>query len=429
MSEWAEVALNSVLDRAEKTRAVVGERFPLYAERSSGEWVTTSRGSWTGGFWAGLLWLRALLSGSAHDRSAAAQVTARLADWVGADTATRGLIFWYGTALASNAMGDDTAAELGARAAQTCLNDFDHELGVLPWGSAFGGPRLLARVDSVAGIVPLLATASGTARAPLDTHLTPWRTEPASTPARDQTNGDRAARPKPPLATATGTTTAKAHLNTHLTPWRTEPASTPARDQTDGDRAARPKPPLATATGTATAKAHLDTHLIRWRTEPVFTPAWAWTDGDWHACPQPRAGWSRGRAWLLLALADASWHIDTGYLDTAAELIDDTAPLIPAAEMTPHAPPDTSAAAIQAVALLKLAAAHHVPERAKRLKDRAIEILERLTTRHLNHSGMLLDGCYDLDPNLATAHELIWGDYFFALALAIHTGVVAPFDT
>ncbi|WP_433681080.1 hypothetical protein [Nocardia sp. CA-119907] len=384
MSEWAEVALNSVLDRAEKTRAVVGERFPLYAEHSSGEWVTTSRGSWTGGFWSGLLWLRALHSGSAHDRSAAAQVTARLADWVGADTATRGLIFWYGTALAANAGGDRTAAELGAEAARACLDDFDHELGVLPWGSAFGGPRLLARVDGVAGIVPLLATASGTA---------------------------------------------KAHLDTHPTPWRTEPVSTPARGWTDGDCAACPQPLLTTASGTAAAKAHLDTHLIRWRTEPVFTPAWAWTNGDWLACPQPRTGWSRGRAWLLLALADASWHIDTGYLDTAEELIDDTAPLIPPAEMTPDAPPDTSAAAIEAVALLKLAAAHQLPERAMRLRSRAIEILEQLATRHLNHSGMLLDGCYDLDRNLATAHELIWGDYFFALALAIHTGAVAPFDT
>ncbi|MEU0501814.1 hypothetical protein [Nocardia sp. NPDC005998] len=36
MSEWPEVALNSILDRAEKTRAVVGERFPLCAETSRG---------------------------------------------------------------------------------------------------------------------------------------------------------------------------------------------------------------------------------------------------------------------------------------------------------------------------------------------------------------------------------------------------------
>ncbi|WP_329408109.1 hypothetical protein OG563_38110 [Nocardia vinacea] len=338
MSEWSEAAMNSVLGYAGKTHAVVGERFPLYAERS-GEWVTTSRGSWAGGFWAGLLWLRALHSGSAEDLSAAAQMTARLAEWVGADTATRGLIFWYGTALAGNTIDDD--AELGTKAAQACLDDFDHELGVLPWGSAFGGPRLLARVDGVAGTVPLLAAASGIAM----------------------------------------------------------------------------------------ARAHLDTHLTRWRAEPVCTPAWVWTDGGWVAYRQPRPGWSRGRAWLLLALADACRHIDAGYLATAEELIDPTAPLIPAAELAPDAPLDTSAAAIEAVALLKLAAVHHVPEQAQSLEDRAIEILEQLVTRHLSASGALLDGCYDLDRELATAHELIWGDYFFALALAIHTGLVAPFDT
>ncbi|MET8875677.1 hypothetical protein [Nocardia sp. NPDC004604] len=40
MNECAAVALNAVLDRAEKTRVVVGERFPLYAETSRGVGVT-----------------------------------------------------------------------------------------------------------------------------------------------------------------------------------------------------------------------------------------------------------------------------------------------------------------------------------------------------------------------------------------------------
>ncbi|MCZ1005632.1 hypothetical protein O1L68_01230 [Streptomyces lydicus] len=29
----------------------------------------------------------------------------------------------------------------------------------MPWGDAFGGPRLLARADGVPGLVPLLACA------------------------------------------------------------------------------------------------------------------------------------------------------------------------------------------------------------------------------------------------------------------------------
>ncbi|MCY0930739.1 hypothetical protein OTB20_32015 [Streptomyces sp. H27-H1] len=90
-----------------------------------------------------------------------------------ADTSTRGLILWYGTALA----GADTGArELRTRAAVACLAAMDTELGLLPWGSAFGGPRLLARVDGLPGTVPLLAAAGlrgeAAAAAHLHRHLT-----------------------------------------------------------------------------------------------------------------------------------------------------------------------------------------------------------------------------------------------------------------
>ncbi|MFB7942777.1 sugar ABC transporter permease, partial [Streptomyces sp. NPDC056049] len=98
---WAEEALDLVLRRAGQTAEQVGDRFPLYAEPAGGRWTTTARGSWTGGFWAGLLWLRAGRSGSDGDRTTAATFTARLAPWAEADTATRGLILWYGTAPAA----------------------------------------------------------------------------------------------------------------------------------------------------------------------------------------------------------------------------------------------------------------------------------------------------------------------------------------
>ncbi|WP_328399712.1 hypothetical protein [Nocardia sp. NBC_00403] len=345
----AEAALDVLLDRVASTYSVTGQRFPLYADGGSGAWVTTTRGSWTGGFWAGLLWLRALRTGSHTDRSAARTVTAQLEHWVTADTATRGLILWYGTALAAGPGRDSAAVSLRDEAARSCLTAFDQDLGILPWGSAFGGSRWLARVDGVAGTVPLLATANARA-------------------------------------------------------------------------------------GMAAARTHLDTHVARWRAEPVGTPAWAWAAGEWTACAQPRSGWSRGRAWLLLALADAAWSIDPDYGAVAERLVDYGAAPVPSAESIEDAPPDTSAAAIEAVALLKLAAAAESRHR-ERLRARAVEIVRHLVTAHVSGpdgprpSGMLLDGCYDLERGLATAHELIWGDYFLALALAICTGLVAPFDT
>lgn len=131
-------------------------------------WTTTGRGSWTGGFWAGLLWLRAKRSGGIADLASARACTQRLTRWSGADTAARGLILWYGTVCAEPEQRDAIRAE----AARACLGSFERELGIVPWGSAFGGPRLVARVDGVPGMVPLLATMDpDAARCHLRTHL------------------------------------------------------------------------------------------------------------------------------------------------------------------------------------------------------------------------------------------------------------------
>jgi unsaturated chondroitin disaccharide hydrolase len=305
--------LATVLDRVAATRAATGDRFPLFAEPDTGRWTTTGRGSWTGGFWAGLLWLRARHTGAADDRDAARDVTERLADWAAADTATRGLIFWYGTAL-----GDERAARLRERAARACLTAYDPELALVPWGSAFGGPRLLARADGVPGTVPLLATV---------------------------------------------------------------------------DRRA--------------AESHLRTHLRLCRGEDAFRPASQWDpQAGWSACAEPPPGWSRGRAWLLLAVAEAARHRD------APDLLPGR--VVPLAdEDRPDGPVDTSAAAITAWALLKLGR-----------RERAEAVLGELVRVHLTDDGRLLDGCYDLGSGLAVRHELVWGTFFLACALAAMTGLV-----
>lgn len=340
---WAGRALADVLDRVAVGAAEAGDRFPLYADPGTGRWTTTGRGSWAGGFWAGLLWLRARHTGAPGDRAAASACTARLAGWVDADTSTRGLILWYGTALAA---GDPAAAGLRTRAAAACLSAVDAELGLVPWGSAFGGPRLLARVDGVPGLVPLLAAAGPGGAAAAASHL-----------AR--------------------------HLDLCLTPG---PGLVPARGFAAGE--------------------------------------------GWRACGDPPVGWSRGRAWLLLALADALHRTDVAGLLTGsprelAERLADAwagpgAPLVPPADVAlPEGPSDTSAAAVTAVALLKLA---RVPgPGAARYAARAAAILERLAGAHLS-DGRLLDGCYDAGKGIAVRHELVWGTFFLALGLAELTG-------
>ncbi|MFE1442380.1 sugar ABC transporter permease [Streptomyces sp. NPDC058739] len=320
---WAAPALRAVLDRVSVTRAQVGDRFPLFAAPDESGWTTTGRGSWAGGFWTGLLWLRARYTGSAADREAAARCTGRLAHWVDADTATRGLIFWYGTALADTG----EAAGLRGRAAQACRAAYDPRLGVVPWGAAFGGPRLLARVDGVPGTVPLLAS-----------------TDPGL---------------------------AAAHLRRHL------------RLCLGGDS-------------------------FRW--------SWRYEESaGWVACDDPPPGWSRGRAWLLLAVADAAHRLGDDDLSPPLHRLLPAAVVPPADAAHPDGPPDTSAAAVTAVALLKLG--HH---------DQAVALLHDLVHHHLTADGRLLHGCYDLAAGTATAHELVWGDFFLAYGLAVLTGLVDP---
>ncbi|MER5929102.1 hypothetical protein [Streptomyces sp. NPDC002054] len=104
-------------------------------------------------------------------------------------------------------------------------------------------------------------------------------------------------------------------------------------------------------------------------------------------------------------------------------------PLVPAAdEGRPDGPLDTSAAAITAVALLKLA---RLPgPRQAEYARRAEAVLRRLVAAHLTGpgdsrpAGMLLDGCYDAARGTAPCHELVWGDFFLALGLAAVTGLV-----
>ncbi|QKW08088.1 sugar ABC transporter permease [Streptomyces sp. NA04227] len=364
LPRWVARALDAVLDRVAATRAQVGDRFPLFADPVDGRWKTTGRGSWTGGFWAGLLWLRARHTGNGADHAAAVRCTGRLAHWVHADTATRGLIFWYGTLFADTS----ESAALRARAAQACRASYDADLELVPWGGEFGGPRLMARVDGVPGMVPLLATTDARA--------------------------------------------AESHLRRHV-------------ELTQDQRA------------------------LHW--------SHRWESGSWSPCAEPPPGWSRGPAWLLLAASEGVRHLgshtvdlnrldlcrlgipdlgapglgtDTAQLAYTAGELQDPAPSSPSPSPSPSSPMahipladkahptgplDTSAAAITATALLGLG---H--------RDHALAFLHELVHAHLQDDGRLLNGCYDHASGTATQHELIWGDFFLAYALALLTGLVGP---
>ncbi|KNB50782.1 hypothetical protein [Streptomyces caatingaensis] len=155
-------AREAVLGRVDATAAAVGDRFPLHAGPADGRWTTTRRGSWTGGFWAGLLWIAAEASGHPADLRRARTVTARLLERAHDDTDTRAMTFWYGAAQGRLRCGDLDAARVARAGAEALAAAAHPRHGVVPAGTALGrgarGANELT-VDAAAALVALLAWA------------------------------------------------------------------------------------------------------------------------------------------------------------------------------------------------------------------------------------------------------------------------------
>jgi unsaturated chondroitin disaccharide hydrolase len=136
-------ALDAVLNRVAVIAEQVVDRFPLFADPGSGHWTTSRRGSWVGGFWAGLWWLRVAALGRGWEW-AELQVariwTARLAPRAGDDTASRGMTFWHGAASGYRLTGDPVAAKVATLGRDALAAAFDGGQQLVPFGSAFDAP-------------------------------------------------------------------------------------------------------------------------------------------------------------------------------------------------------------------------------------------------------------------------------------------------
>lgn len=347
------VALDRLLERVRFTHDAVGERYPLFADPATGVWTTTRRGSWTGGYWTGLLWLHALATDRNADWVIARQQTARLRAHTSIDTVTRGMTFWYGAAIGDRLTHDRAAGRVAIAGARALADAWNPELDIIPTGQGLGGEPHTTTIDGVVGLVALLA----------------WASEHDSD-ERLQALAER-------------------HANRHATLCLRADGSIRAHPAHDG-RAGGPVP----------------------------------------------HHWARGQAWAMLAFSQAAQWLASPRCHAAAVHaaewwlqhvpIDDT---VRWDLGDPSGPADTSAAAIAAVALLRLAAQH--PGRV-RYADAAHATIATLTTRHLTprdiHDarprGVLLDGCYHHDT--APRHELVWGTFFLTQALAITTGLLDP---
>ncbi|MEV4318843.1 hypothetical protein [Actinocrispum sp. NPDC049592] len=355
-----EVALRHSIGRIDHTLATCEDRYPLYADPRSGVWATTRRGSWTAGFWVGLLWLRAVCTEAPAHADVATMWTYRLCAKLEEKTVTRAMTFWHGAAAGYLLTGVPAAAEVALQGAERLAGAFDPALGLLPEGSALRpSPRPRASIDAVAASTALLSWAGG------------YRSNDALT--------------------------LMAHRN----------FATLSLISVD---AAGQVIPAST-----------------------FTVQEAWQPDPAHT--NMGAGWARGHAWAMLAAAAAATWLGDEYLPQARHRADRwLAQHMPGAGLPRwhlhHEPdvPDTSAAAMAAVALFKI---HELSGGQSPYAARALDHLEALlphvtTPNGTRPGGMLLNGSYTPVAGVAPHHELIWGDYFLVQALMIATGRLAP---
>jgi unsaturated chondroitin disaccharide hydrolase len=120
--------------RVDQTLGVLQSEFPHWADATTGKWMTTVDGDWTGGAWPGMLWLLARRTGDAKYRDAARLWSSRLKPRARLQTAFKGFGFYYGVALGDLLCGDKEAAVLALDAALSLKGQYDPKLGLIPLG-------------------------------------------------------------------------------------------------------------------------------------------------------------------------------------------------------------------------------------------------------------------------------------------------------
>lgn len=158
-AEECGVALDALMARVGE----LGRRFPtgvpLYALGRSDQWVVSEGGSWVGGFWAGLWWLRVRLGREPAGCDRAEELCRHLRNKLDINSINRSLIFWHGAAGGAYGFHDAEARSLLQEAGTRLAATFRQELRAIPLGAAMGGGAeggSRIGVDSLASLIALL---------------------------------------------------------------------------------------------------------------------------------------------------------------------------------------------------------------------------------------------------------------------------------
>ena len=363
-SYW-QTALDRMLKRVDQTGPQVKQAFPHYAQSNS-EWVTTPDGDWTGGFWPGMCWLAAKSTGGARYRRWALEWAERLRPRATSDTAFRGFLFYYGAALGAIIHGDPKAREIALEGARSWVKSYNANAGCFPLGAAAEEASDVgqgeASIDTVQGVALLV-----------------WAAQAAAEPAWKHL--------------------AVAHARRHV-------EFCVRADGSVGQSAS-----FDPATGALTRR-YTHKGLTN---ESTWARAQAWAILGYALMHQ----WTGEADFLAVATRTADWWLAHVPSNRVA-LWDFDAPV---AADTEH---DTSATAIVAAALLKVAAAVKDEQRRKEYRGAAEATARVLAEGYLDARGVLDRGCYSKRSNLATRNELIWGSYYLFEALHVLAGKVEP---
>ncbi len=135
----ADEGLVLVLERVESTLDQVTREgiFPHAAPSATGIWAGTREGMWTSGFWAGLLWQRAALTGRAEDVATATGWTRRLSPHLNHLTHDIGFVFSSSAVLGWEIGQASECRDLALQAADRLAGMLNPAVGVIPVGEAW----------------------------------------------------------------------------------------------------------------------------------------------------------------------------------------------------------------------------------------------------------------------------------------------------
>ena len=356
-----------MLDYAlERTRANLAQLSSFPELTRDGRWVCVDDGGWVGGHWVGLLWLSYLHTGDHTFEAAARGWAQRLAPRQN-DTTTHdlGFLFELSHILGALLTGDATLKQPALTAAKTMTLRFNEKGKFFQaWG-------------------PLDAPAERRGRAIIDTMM-----------------------------------------NLDLLYWATRETGDPvyARMATDHARTARARqirPDWSTA------------HVMD------FNPdTGEFIRQETHQGLSATSCWSRGHSWAVYGYSETYHNTgDATFLAIARNLADYALRRLPPdrvpywdydSPLIPNDVRDSSAAAILASGLLKLAAYETDAAQAKRWRDEAEAILQSLwqnySSRGTTDPAILIHATRS-KPAGSADHALIYGDYYFVEAL---TQIVLP---